>query len=676
MQTRTTEDIRSTATVASFVALALALACFFGRIAVLEQAELRAADLRFFYRGPLAPSPATAVVAIDEPSLAAHGRWPWPRPLVADLVDALAAAGPSVVVFDVAFLDATTPADDGALAAAIGRSKVPVVLGYLFHLDERQLPHGRPSAKEVEEQVAAIAPAAYPLVLAAADGGVGSPAALAAQPPLPALVRATGHAGFVTTVTDQDGVLRRMPLAIRCADRWFPALSVVALWLHLGRPDLALALGPDGVPASVELGDRSVLADGHGSLALNFLAPPGRAFPQVSAADVMARRLAPGALQGGAYAFAADTTAVAGLGLLLVALLRRLGALGGLLAALTLAACHLLLTSWLFDIHRVSLAVVAPLCTLALVYVVTTVVRYVLEERQRRTVEGAFGRYVSPVVIEQMLADPTRLRLGGEERHMTVLFSDLAGFTSTSERLGPAGMFPLLAEYFEAMTACIHDQDGMLKEYVGDELMALFGAPLEQPDHATRACRAALAMRRRLQQLQEEWEERGLPPLTARTGVNTGRMLVGNLGSSYRFAYGALGDEVNLGSRLEGLNKAYGTAVIVGEGTAEAVGEAFVMREIDAVRVVGKERAVRIFERLGEAGDELPAYVTTAAAAYAAGLACYRERRFAAAGAHFAAALEARPGDGPAATMARRCEAYEAAPPPEDWDFVYEASSK
>jgi adenylate cyclase len=201
-----------------------------------------------------------------------------------------------------------------------------------------------------------------------------------------------------------------------------------------------------------------------------------------------------------------------------------------------------------------------------------------------------------------MLKDPGRLKLGGEEKILTVVFSDLQGFTATSERYAPSEMIEILNEYYTRMTEQIFVYEGMLKEYVGDELMAIFGAPIEQLDHAERACAAALAMQEQRKALSEEWAQAGRPPLIARTGVNSGLMLVGNLGSRYRFAYGALGDHVNLASRLEGLNKVYKTQIIIGENTAQMVEKSFVLRELDTVQVVGREQAVRIYELLAKAG--------------------------------------------------------------------------
>jgi adenylate cyclase len=304
------------------------------------------------------------------------------------------------------------------------------------------------------------------------------------------------------------------------------------------------------------------------------------------------------------------------------------------------------------------------------------VYHYVTEERERQRIKGAFMHYVAPVVIEEMLKEPGKLKLGGEEKVLTVLFSDLQGFTSHSERYTPSEMIELLSEYYARMTEQIFAYEGMLKEYVGDELLAIFGAPIAQPDHAERACAAALAMQEHRAMLRAEWAKMGRPPLIARTGINSGLMLVGNLGSKYRFAYGVLGDHVNLGSRLEGLNRIYGTEILLGENTACLVEKSFLLREIDTVRVVGREQPVRISELLGRAGAPLSREKDKALRCYAAGLEAYRQKRWNEALGLFNESLTLWPGDTPSRIMAERCHLYQQTPPPETWDGVFEMIHK
>jgi adenylate cyclase len=341
-----------------------------------------------------------------------------------------------------------------------------------------------------------------------------------------------------------------------------------------------------------------------------------------------------------------------------------------------LGVLHVFIARWLFVSAGVWLDIVYPMLALSVSYTVLSVYDYVTEEQERKKIKDAFTHYVAPVVIEEMLKDPGRLKLGGEEKVLTVLFSDLQGFTSASERYAPHEMIELLSEYYTRMTEQVFSYQGMLKEYVGDELMAIFGAPIEQLDHAERACATALAMREHRRMLSEEWAKVGRPPLIARTGINSGLMLVGNLGSKYRFAYGALGDHVNLGSRLEGLNKAYGTQILIGENTARLVEKAFLLREIDMVQVVGRGQAVRIYELLARTGTSLPTEQEKAFSLYAAGLEAYRERRWGEALELFKESLTLWSGDGPSRTMVDRCQIYQTTPPSEEWGGVFEATHK
>ena len=347
-------------------------------------------------------------------------------------------------------------------------------------------------------------------------------------------------------------------------------------------------------------------------------------------------------------------------------------AVPGFLYAAALFTFYIFFARWLFVYQNVWLGIVYPLLALSVNYIALTVYSYVIEERQRKQIKETFRQYVAPVVVEQMLKDPSRLKLGGEEKILTVLFSDLEGFTTYSERYRPHEMVEILSEYYNKMTELIFADQGTLNEYVGDELMAIFGAPIEQSDHARRACAAALAMREARHALSAEWARVGRPRLRARTGINSGPMLVGNLGSRYRFAYGVLGDQVNLGSRLEGLNRVYGTEILLGENTARLVEGAFVMREVDMVRVKGRVQAVRTYELVASAGAALPPTHEEALRLYAAALEAYRKQAWEDALGLFTQALAVRPEDGPSRTMASRCQLYRDTPPPEDWDGVFD----
>jgi adenylate cyclase len=614
---------------------------------------------------------------------------------------------------------------DQALADAMRRSSAPVVLGYFFHMpgEDPRAAEGAPGGIDPEEaarRIDALRAAQYPLVLEQdPDRRPALTTAVAPEVNLPVLLEAAASSGYFDVQQDPDGVVRWMPMVIQAGDALFPPLSVATVWQALGRPRLQVDIASEGVKG-IRIGPRFVPTDEQGRLLIDY-AGPRFTFPSWSIADIVAGAVPEDAFRDrivlvGATATALydmrstpfghvfpgveihanviddiltgrfltrpawseifDLLAIAVLGGAIGLILPRANARVGLLALAGLAVGYVLLAQWAFAWRGMWLGVVYPLFGLGANYLLLTLYYYVAETRERKRIHGAFGRYVAPAVVDQMLAEPGRLELGGEEKILTVLFSDLAGFTAYSERYPPRELIGMLSEYYARMTEPIFAQHGMLKEYVGDELMAIFGAPLDQPDHAARACAAALEMRAVRQQLNDEWVRMGRHPLHARTGINSGVMLVGNVGSVYRFSYGALGDEVNLGSRLEGLNKIYRSEILVGENTVAMVGDAFRLREVDLVRVVGRKQPTRIYELLARSGEALPEARELALMAYAEALRAYRERRFEDARARLDACLTAWPDDGPARTLRERCAELLTRPPPEDWEGVYQATSK
>ncbi len=288
--------------------------------------------------------------------------------------------------------------------------------------------------------------------------------------------------------------------------------------------------------------------------------------------------------------------------------------------------------------------------------------------KQARTIRRAFQHYLAPEVVEALVADPDKLRLGGERREITAFFSDIKGFTTLSEQLEPSELVGVLNEVLGRMSDIIVSEGGIIDKYIGDAVVAMFGAPMEQPDHALRACRAALRCQVMLKELRTEWADRDLPPISMRIGLNTGQALVGNMGSANRYDYTMLGDTVNLAARLEALNGAYSTAVMCGEGTALQLPEADSppTRELDLVRPKGKKIGVRIFEVVDDG--------VTFDVRYVAALQAYRDQRWDEAEALFTALKEA--GEPPAETFLDRIARYRLAPPGPDWDGIYTMTTK
>ncbi|MEI7435529.1 MAG: adenylate/guanylate cyclase domain-containing protein [bacterium] len=234
---------------------------------------------------------------------------------------------------------------------------------------------------------------------------------------------------------------------------------------------------------------------------------------------------------------------------------------------------------------------------------------YATEGRQKAFIKSAFRYYLGPAVIEQVIADPARLQLGGEKRELTMFFSDIEKFSSFSEKLDPVTLTSLLNEYLSDMTDIILEEGGYLDKYIGDAIVAYWNAPLSQPDHAVRACRAVLRCQRRLAEKRESYKQRTGVTIKARIGVNTGVVIVGNMGSRNRFNYTVLGDAANLASRLEGANKAFGTYAMISEATWSRTGGRFIGRELGRIRVVGREKPVRVYEIMGFAGEALPCFI-------------------------------------------------------------------
>ncbi|MBD3304992.1 hypothetical protein GF339_01410 [candidate division KSB3 bacterium] len=293
----------------------------------------------------------------------------------------------------------------------------------------------------------------------------------------------------------------------------------------------------------------------------------------------------------------------------------------------------------------------------------------------RNKVKGAFQQYVSTAVVDEMLRHPEKLHLGGERKVLTVLFSDIRGFTSISEGMESQDLVEFLNAYLTQMTDIVLKYDGTLDKYMGDAIMAFYGAPVDQEDHPQRACASALEMMHRLREMQTAWRAQGKPPLDIGIGINSGVMTVGNMGSVKRFDYTVMGDNVNLGSRLEGTNKQYGTNIIISEYTYQHIQGQFVTRELDLVRVKGKAEPVTIYELVGREG-EVAEEMLQGISQFEAGIAAYRAMQWDAAIEHFTAALTHYGNDMPSQLYLTRCQTYQQTPPPKGWDGVYIMTTK
>ena len=553
------------------------------------------------------------IVGVDEVSFSQIGQqWPWPRDLHARLVERLAADGAAVIAFDMIFAEETTPAMDGRFAQAI-RKAHNVVLS---------ADHSYRETAMLRQWIRVD--------------------------PLPAVLAAGAVSGLTSGVIDGDAVVRRFPDAedifwrrvIQVLQRERPELGLTgeiphgAMIRHMGPihtfpyvPYYQVLAGGDAIPPGffkdqIVLIGRDVRASPEvGSAQSDLFATPflGRSQLLTPGVEIQAT-LIENALTGRALQPAGQSWAT---GVLLAFAIVTLPALrrwhpvwsGAWIAALAVAA--LALSYWLFVARSQWLAVMATLLTLSLMYVGMGMLSYFVERRRAWQIKTTFSKYVAKDVVEQMIANPDLVRLGGERRELTLLFSDLAGFTSMSEKLPPEAVARVINLYLTEVTRLIIASGGTVDKFIGDAVMAFWGAPLDDPHHASHGVETAIAMQRAMDRLQPQFAALGAGVVALRIGVHSGPAIVGNMGSEERFDYTALGDTVNLAARLEGVNKTYGTRILLSAASAAAFTNPCSLRPVDRVRVKGKELPVDIFTPCDDAN--LIALTERAMAAYRAG---------------------------------------------------------
>jgi adenylate cyclase len=724
-----------------FAVLLVALAARVAAPQLLDRLSLIAFDFYQRLAPRAAGDSRVAIVDVDDRSLSKLGQWPWPRTTVARLLDRLAQAGAVVVAFDIDFAepDRTSPkmllplllgngasapqAEDllGRLAdpdtrLAEAMRRVPVVTGFILtdHHGAR-----RPAAK-----------AGFAFAGDAPLGHVdGFPGAIAN---LPGLEAAAEGDGFLNQYVDWDHVVRRVPLVLKLGGEPYPSLAAEALRVTFGASTyLGRAAGANGERdfgaatglTAIRIGLLTVPTDAAGRVWLHYAqAQSGRA---ISAADILAgtfdrsriaghivlvgtsaagvindlqatpiARAVPGVeihaqlidqvlaqtfLRRPDWAIGAEIVFTLLFGAALVFVLPRIGALpsavlGGASVAAAVAA------SWIaFRYAQLLIDPVYPWAVLSLVYLVASLLGYLRTEARQREIRHAFSRYMSPHYVEELAAHPERLVLGGEMRVMTIMFCDIRGFTAIAEGMDARTLTHFMNSFLSPMTEIITESKGTIDKYIGDCIMAFWNAPLDDPEHAQNAIRAAQAMRRQLIELNRLWAleaqaaGKSTAPVRIGIGINSGECCVGNFGSQEHFDYSLLGDPVNLASRLEGLGKLYGIDLVIGEETA-ALLAGLPLIEIDLVAVKGKSRAGRVYtllpQRAGEEADGLRLHRAL--------LDAYRRQ-------DWAGALRTL-GDPLLAEMAelapvhalyrRRIDHFRSAPPPADWDGVFTAEEK
>jgi adenylate cyclase len=614
------------------------------------------------------------------------------------------------------------------LADSIERARI-VTLGFIFRSDVAS----PQAARDAAERIAFFRTA--PLHVLGPGGIIGPDPAGGRRaagrsfpsvlPPVDELVKVSDSGGYFTVLPDADGVIRRYLLVASAGGSLFPSLGLALV---------ARARGSDGIPASVvpvgvagssvlvgaRIGDLEIPTDDFGRAPLSYYGP-FRDFPSVSATDVMTGRVgaerlrgklvvvgatapgtedqrltpfdenAPGVithatfvdnvlhgqlLERSQWVVLGEVLAMALASLGLAWLFSRVGPVAAAPALLAVTAVWGAVAVLALRRFNLVLASGLPLIQVLGMFLTATTYRFFSEERAKRKARESFSRFLAPAIVDEVLGREGSLQLGGEKRELTALFADIRGFTTISERLDPHRLLELLNQYLTPMTDIIVSRhQGTLDKYMGDAIMAFWGAPQAQPDHALRACRAALDMLDDLERLRRGWRQAGLPDIDIGIGLNTGAMSVGFVGSQDRFYnYTILGDAVNLASRLEGANKYYGTRIIIGPNTYDQVREQVVARQLDLVRVKGKLEPVRIFELLGLG----PASAADAAflEAFGWGYGAWLAQRWDEAMAHFREADRLRGGDECSQLYLARCERMRREPPGPDWDGAYTMESK
>ena len=709
----------------------------------IEQVRLYAFDRYQQFKPRVYQPVPVRVVDIDDDSLAIYGQFPWPRNLLAEVVQRLSDLGAAVVALDILLAepDRTSPGEVAALlpdregmdeirdrlrllpnhdeifAQTVGRSRV--VTGFV-------LTDGEPASKPQVKAGFASAGDDPRFFLHRFSSSV---------PSLPSLEAAAAGTGSLNMVPEQDGLVRLVPLVMQLDGELYPSLAAEALRVGQGASTYVVkASGASGEQSFGEktgitrmrIGGLEVPTDADGQLRIYFTEDvPERVVPvwkmmepEFDPATIAGHIIFVGTSAAGLQDFrptplnpaeigvlihaqaveqmilgeslvrpdwgpGAELMFLIMLGLALVLLLPRLGP--GLCAVIGgVAALVAFVGSWVsFDQAGFLFDPVYPAAGALFIYLAQSLVIYLQTERERGRVRSAFGRYLAPAMVEQLTRDPSRLRLGGEMRPMTILFCDIRGFTTISETMDAEALTLFINRFLTPMTETIMANGGTIDKYMGDAIMAFWNAPLDDRDHQGHAAAAALRMIEQLGSLNGEWrseaeaESRAFHEVTIGIGLNTGVCCVGNLGSDQRFDYSVLGDSVNIASRLEGQSKTYGLSIVIGPDTEAALPDHATL-ELDLIRVKGKTEPLRIYGLLGDAERARSHEFVTLRERHQTMLDAYRAQDWDSAGRALndclqSAGLEL---DGLVELYRDRIASFREEPPGDDWDGVFEAKSK
>ncbi len=616
------------------ITLAIAFLMFL-HFPLLEMLEEKLYDLRFKIRGKITPPPYVVIIAIDDKSLEKLGRWPWPRDKIARLTEILARKGVRVIAFDILF--AETEKNDAVFAKAI-RKAGNVLLPLVFRFDKEtplvQEDFLYSSSVSAIKNVSALH--TFPLYKAISLS--------TCRKELSAAAIALGH---INMIPDDDGTLRWETMVIEYDLDIYPSIDLQTARIYQGLGNEKMILN---ATESIKLGDRKFLTDLRGKSPIYYYGPE-QTFPYISVSDLFEGRVSTDILKGkialvgvtalGVYdlrvtpfsanmpgvekhanvitsllegrsivklPFIANLIILLCTGLVLSIILTRLKAVSSALVSFFFLSALSFTGYYLFVKRGLWIELSYPLVNIVLINSLVTVYRYAEEEMRAKHIRAMFSSYVTEKIVNELTKNPDMAKLGGDRREVTVLFSDIKGFTTFSEKHAPEEVVSILNEYLTAMTEVIFRWEGTLDKFVGDEIVAFWGAPLPQENHAELATRCALNMVEKLKELCEKWLNEGKVPLEAGFGLNTGEVIVGNIGAEgKKMDYTVIGDHVNLGARVEALTRKYSTNILITEFTlnkikglvkpknGQIIGHVSV-KGLERVMVKGKEKPVRIYE--------------------------------------------------------------------------------
>lgn len=698
---------------------------------LLAAIQLKVFDAYQTYKPRTYQDVPVTIVDIDEESLKKLGQWPWPRHQVARLIDQLRRGGVAAIALDIVFAEpdrtspqqmlniwgdskelrdamAMLPDHDDQFAAAVGASNT--VTGFVLSDHSDMLP---------DIKAGMAVQGKRPPFVPVFNGTVNT---------LHHVTSAAAGNGALNSIPDMDGIIRRMPLLFTAHETLVPGLMAEALRIAQGNPPVIIKTVPEnGAVEEIKIGDFVIPTTKDGSFWIHYTSPYEKRY--LSAWEVMEGKVAPERLNGQIVFIG---TSAAGLKdirstplnpvmngvevhaqaleqILLGHFLNRPDWVEGAEIIGLIACCLLLLllmqfmspafdallalsvtagaiyASWIgFTKYNLLIEPVIACITLIFVYIVESLRQFMMSEREKQQVRNAFSRYMSPALIERLAENPGALKLGGEMRNMTILFSDIRGFTTLSERYSAEELTRIINRFLTPMTDTILKHNGTIDKYMGDAIMAFWNAPIDNEKHARDACLAALEMKTRLKEINalmlKESQESGTPydELAVGIGINSGICCVGNMGSEQRFDYSVLGDNVNLASRLEGQSKTYGVTTMLGENTVALLHDLAIM-ELDLIQVKGKTASVRIYTLLGDASFAQDADFLKLKNTFESMLATYRSQQFSEAANLLVACRTLKLSDQVEDLLdlyAGRIAEYENTPPPADWDGVYIAQSK